>query len=144
MPSRVSFPLHSSDCNFYCNHLTENTCTLQTLLLTFFRVQSLLEFFGAGDGAVLWSRVRVKTMIFIFQGCSSPLAYSYCCISVDSGANKGDNHGTGSLVTEGHHRCFDWLSTRLEGFFHGEYKVACQRESCFGACSLSKCKEVFE
>ena len=74
----------------------------------------------------------MKATILVFQGCSPTLAYSYCCISATSGANKGNHHGTGSLVAEGHNRCFDWFSARLEGVSHGEYKVACKQDSLSG------------
>lgn len=104
----------------------------------------LLEYFRAANEAALLSRVNMEATILVFQGCISPLAFSYCRISADSGANKSSNHGTGSLVAEGHHRCFDWFSTRLEGVFLGEYEVACERTSRVRACSLSKCTKVFE
>lgn len=56
MPSGVSFHYIQM---IYCNHLTKNT--VQTLLLTFFILQRLLEFFGAGDRAVLLPRVRMRS-----------------------------------------------------------------------------------
>jgi len=84
----------------------------------------LLEFFRAANEAALLSRVNMEATILVFQSCISPLAYSCCRISADSGANKSSNHGTGSLVAEGHHRCFDWFSTRLEGVFLDASRVS--------------------
>lgn len=77
----------------------------------------------------LLSLMRMKALILVFQGCSPTMAYSYCCISATSCANKGNHYGTGYFLTDGHHRCFDWFSTRLEDGFHGEYKIACNQES---------------
>ncbi len=61
------------------------------------------------------------------------MAYSYCHISANSGAYEGDNLGTGALVTDGRHRCFDWFATRVKGFLHGESEVVFKQPSITAA-----------
>lgn len=67
------------------------------------------------------------------QVYSPPVAYSYWCVNAGSSANKGDNLGASHLVTDGHHRCFDWFGTRLEGFLHGESEVMFKQPSIVAA-----------